>query len=87
MDIQILGAHALEAKGARLTSLLIDDVLAIDAGGLTSALSLSQGYLPCVIVIHIGNPYEEQIKGEIAQVAEELQADISLGYEDMKVVL
>jgi len=42
LEVQILGAHGIEAKGARLTSLLVDGVLAIDAGGLTSALSLSQ---------------------------------------------
>jgi phosphoribosyl 1,2-cyclic phosphodiesterase len=44
-------------------------------------------YLPRVIVIHIGNPYEQEIKEEVAQVAQELEADISLGYEDMKVTL
>ena len=46
-----------------------------------------KGYLPRVIVIHIGNPYEREIKEEVAQVAQELEADISLGYEDMKVTL
>ena len=46
-----------------------------------------KGYLPRVIVIHIGNPFEQQIKEEVAQVAEELEADISLGYEDMEIVL
>ena len=46
-----------------------------------------KGYLPRIIVIHIGNPFEEQIKEEVAQVAQELEADISLGYEDMKVTL
>ena len=46
-----------------------------------------KGYLPRVIVIHIGSPYEQQIKEEVVQVAEELEADISLGYEDMKIVL
>ena len=44
-------------------------------------------YLPRVIVIHIGNPYEQEIKEEVAQVAQELEADISLGYEDMKITL
>ena len=44
-------------------------------------------YLPRVIVIHIGNPYEQEIKEEVAQVAQELEADMSLGYEDMKVTL
>jgi phosphoribosyl 1,2-cyclic phosphodiesterase len=46
-----------------------------------------RGYLPRVIVIHIGNPYEQEIKEEVAQVAQELEADISLGYEDMKIIL
>jgi ribonuclease BN (tRNA processing enzyme) len=46
-----------------------------------------KGYLPRVIVIHIGNPYEQEIKEEVAQVAQELEADISLGYEDMEVTL
>jgi len=46
-----------------------------------------KGYLPRVIVIHIGNPYEQEIKEEVAQVAQELGADISLGYEDMKITL
>jgi ribonuclease BN (tRNA processing enzyme) len=46
-----------------------------------------KGYLPRVIVIHIGNLFEQKIKEEVAQVAQELDADISLGYEDMKVIL
>jgi len=46
-----------------------------------------KGYLPRVIVIHIGNPFEQEIMEEVAQVAQELEADISLGYEDMKVTL
>ena len=46
-----------------------------------------KGYLPRIIVIHIGNPYEQEIKEEVAQVAQELEADISLGYEDMKIAL
>ena len=46
-----------------------------------------KGYLPRIIGIHIGNPYEQEIKEEVAQVAQELDADISLGYEDMKITL
>jgi phosphoribosyl 1,2-cyclic phosphodiesterase len=46
-----------------------------------------KGYLPRIIVIHIGNPYEQEIKEEVAQVAQELEADISLGYEDMGIIL
>jgi len=44
-------------------------------------------YLPRVIIIHIAPPYEQQIKEEVAHVAKELGADISLGYEGMKVIL
>ena len=46
-----------------------------------------KGYLPRVIVIHIGNPYEQEIKEEVAQVAQDLEADISLGHEDMRITL
>jgi cAMP phosphodiesterase len=46
-----------------------------------------KGYLPPILVIHIGNPYEQEIKEEVAQVAQELEADISLGYEDMRITL
>ena len=46
-----------------------------------------KGYLPRVIVIHIGNPFEQEIKEEVAQVAQDLEADISLGHEDMKITL
>jgi cAMP phosphodiesterase len=42
MEIRILGAHSTEAKGLRLVSFLIDSVLALDAGGLTASLSLSE---------------------------------------------
>ena len=53
MEIQILGAHQLESKGTRLTSLLIDGTLAIDAGGLTSALSLpEQEKIKTVLLTH-----------------------------------
>jgi cAMP phosphodiesterase len=44
-------------------------------------------YLPPVVVIHIGNPYEQQINEEVAQVAQDLEADITLGYEDMRISL
>ena len=46
-----------------------------------------KGYLPPVIVIHIGNPYEQEIKEEVAQIAQDLEADINLGYEDMRITL
>jgi len=53
VEIQILGAHQLELKGARLTSLLIDGTLVVDAGGLTSALSLTkQKKIKAVLLTH-----------------------------------
>lgn len=42
MKVRILGAHSIEAKGQLMASLLIDGVLALDAGGLTSSLPLSE---------------------------------------------
>ena len=42
MEVRILGAHSSEAGGQRMISFLIDGVLALDAGGLTSSLSLSE---------------------------------------------
>ncbi len=53
MELRILGAHSNEAKGTRLTSFLIDGVLAVDAGGLTSALSLvEQEKIKAVLLTH-----------------------------------
>ncbi|MBI2919212.1 MAG: hypothetical protein HYY01_14655 [Chloroflexi bacterium] len=42
MEIRILGAHNLETSSTRQVSILVDDVLALDAGALTSSLSLAQ---------------------------------------------
>jgi ribonuclease BN (tRNA processing enzyme) len=42
MRITVLGAHNFESSRTRLVSLLIDGVLALDAGGITSALSLDE---------------------------------------------
>jgi Cft2 family RNA processing exonuclease len=42
MQVRVLGAHSGEVKGLRMVSLLIDGILALDAGGLTSSLSLSE---------------------------------------------
>jgi ribonuclease BN (tRNA processing enzyme) len=44
MKIRFLGAHNCESKDTRMTSLLVDDVLAIDVGGLTASLSLKEQY-------------------------------------------
>lgn len=42
MEITILGAHNVESANTRLVSILIDGVLALDAGSLTSGLSLGE---------------------------------------------
>ncbi len=53
MEIQILGAHNCESKTSKFVSLLIDDTLAIDAGGLTSSLSFdAQQKLKAVLLTH-----------------------------------
>jgi ribonuclease BN (tRNA processing enzyme) len=53
MNIRFLGAHNLESRGSRFVSLLIDDVLALDAGGLTADLSLSEQLgLKAVLLTH-----------------------------------
>jgi ribonuclease BN (tRNA processing enzyme) len=53
MKIKILGAHNIESKDTRCISLLIDDNLAIDAGSLTSGLSLAaQQKLRAVLLTH-----------------------------------
>ncbi len=53
MQIEILGAHMSESLGAGVTSLLIDDVLALDAGSLASSLSLhDQQRLKVILLTH-----------------------------------
>ncbi len=53
MNIQVLGAHNCESQNSRLISLLIDDTIAIDAGGLTSSLPFSaQQKLRAILLTH-----------------------------------
>ena len=53
MDITILGAHNTESKDTGLVTLLIDDILAIDAGALTSSLSFdAQLKLKAILLSH-----------------------------------
>lgn len=53
MEIKILGAHRTESNSTRLVSLLIDDILALDAGSLTSGLSLdAQKKIRSVLITH-----------------------------------
>lgn len=53
MKIQFLGAHNCETSATRLVSILIDDVLALDAGSITSNLSIeAQLNLKAVLLTH-----------------------------------
>ena len=53
MNITVLGAHNCESRNTRLPSLLIDDSLVLDAGGLTSSLSLAaQQKLKAILLTH-----------------------------------
>jgi ribonuclease BN (tRNA processing enzyme) len=53
VNIRILGAHNIESQSSRCISFLIDDVLAIDAGSLTSGLTFpEQQRLKAVLLTH-----------------------------------
>jgi len=53
MNIKFLGAHNCESQNTRFPSLLIDDNLILDAGGLTSGLSFSaQQKLKAILLTH-----------------------------------
>jgi ribonuclease BN (tRNA processing enzyme) len=53
MKIKILGAHNSESRNTRQICLLVDDVLALDAGGLTSVLSFrNQTRIKAVLLTH-----------------------------------
>ena len=53
MNIRILGAHNCESQTTKCICFLIDDTLAIDAGGLTSSLSISeQQNLQAILLTH-----------------------------------
>ena len=51
MRVRVLGAHQLETRDTRLTSFLIDGVLAVDAGSLTSGLTLAEQETVAAILI------------------------------------
>lgn len=53
MNVEILGAHNIESSSTRLVSLLIDDVLAVDAGSISSGLSLAdQQRIKSILISH-----------------------------------
>ncbi len=53
MKIRLLGAHNCESKDTRMAGVLVDDVIAFDAGSLTSSLSLAeQRDLRAILLTH-----------------------------------
>jgi ribonuclease BN (tRNA processing enzyme) len=53
MNIKLLGAHNCESQDTKYVSLLVDDILAVDAGGLTSSLSFpAQQKLKAILLTH-----------------------------------
>ena len=53
MNIRILGAHNCESENTRLSGILIDDKIAVDAGSLSSSVSLDiQENLTAVLLTH-----------------------------------
>ena len=53
MNIKTLGAHNCESRNTKLATLLIDDIIAIDAGALTSSLSFpAQRKLRAILLTH-----------------------------------
>ncbi len=53
MKVRILGAHNTESRQTRMMTVLVDDVIALDAGALTSSLSFrSQLKIKAVLITH-----------------------------------
>lgn len=53
MEVRFLGAHACETRATRCLSILVDSVLALDAGGLTSGLTIAeQRRIKAVLLTH-----------------------------------
>jgi ribonuclease BN (tRNA processing enzyme) len=53
VEVQILGAHVTEIANAKPTALVIDDILALDAGSLCAGLTLhDQRKLKAVLITH-----------------------------------
>jgi ribonuclease BN (tRNA processing enzyme) len=53
MEIRILGAHNTETKTSRMSGVLVDGIIALDAGALTSSLSMDEQLkLEAVLLTH-----------------------------------
>ena len=68
---------------------------AIEVGHLTPKLLKNEliafkeikGYLPRIVIVHMNPIFEDEIGKEIQQISEELDAEILLGYEGMKIII
>jgi cAMP phosphodiesterase len=68
---------------------------AIEVGHLTPQLLKSElisfketkGYLPTTVVVHMNPAYEDEVGRQIQQINEDIDAEILLGYEGMKIVI
>jgi ribonuclease BN (tRNA processing enzyme) len=72
-----LEEHALSA--GHLTPRLLGEELA--------AFKVKKGYLPPVVIVHLSPVFEPEIAEEVERMAEKLGADVTLGFEGMKLEL
>ncbi len=79
MKLQVLGCHGGELPSCRTTCFLVDEVLALDAGALTSTLSLEQ--LCKVDDILVGHSHFDHVKDL------PLLADLVIGRRDKPVTI
>jgi ribonuclease BN (tRNA processing enzyme) len=79
VKLQVLGCHGGELPSCRTTCFLVDDVLALDAGALTSTLTLDQ--LCKVDDIIVGHSHFDHIKDL------PLLADLVIGRRDTPVTI
>jgi cAMP phosphodiesterase len=79
VKLQVLGCHGGELPTCRTTCFLVDDVLALDAGALTSTLTLDQ--LCKVDDILVGHSHFDHIKDL------PLLADLVIGRRDTPVTI
>ncbi len=79
MKLKVLGCHGGELPSCRTTCFLVDDVLALDAGALTSTLTLEQ--LCKVDDILVGHSHFDHVKDL------PLLADLVIGRRDKPVTI
>jgi cAMP phosphodiesterase len=79
VKLQVLGCHGGELPSCRTTCFLVDDVLALDAGALTSTLTLDQ--LCKVDDILVGHSHFDHVKDL------PLLADLVIGRRDKPVTI